>query len=87
MKADISGSPSEHCFARMGWVPPKEAKAKGLRPCVECRSFEWGSATKSDGGCSILYRCFHPMTFGNPGKGQATKENASCAKWEKKHEA
>ncbi len=81
MKADPTGSPSEQCFARMGWVPPKEAKARGLKPCSQCHYFEFGHIPNGDGGASLIMRCFHLMTFGNPGKGQATKENASCTQW------
>lgn len=81
MKADPSGSPSEQAFARMGWVPPKEAKAKDMRRCAACNSFFLVSTTNRDGGCGSASRCFHPMTYGNPGKGQATKDTASCRQW------
>ncbi|MDD5297629.1 MAG: hypothetical protein PHU46_12020 [Rhodocyclaceae bacterium] len=86
MKADPTGQPSEQCFARMGWVPAKVAKAAGMKPCQECHSYELVSKHRGGGEFSYLIRCFHPMTFGNREQGQATRENASCKQWNRKEQ-
>jgi len=81
MKADLHGSPSEQAFARMGWVPAREAKKQGRKPCAECKHFQMAEVRGGD-GYTLKPRCRHTMTFGTK-DGQATGENASCAQWER----
>lgn len=81
MKADSYGTPTEQARYRMGWMTPTERKKDGQQTrCASCRFFHFDEGTDGWGGLRLKARCGHPMAAGETG--QATRENALCAKWE-----
>lgn len=86
MKADQHGTASEKARANMGWKSPSERKVAGVidtKYCVNCH-YRWAKETPNrDGGCpNYSSYCGHPQAAGE--RGHATRDTASCAKWERK---
>lgn len=80
MKADSSGTMTEQCRARNGWV------ARGERPrqCQFCEFFATRSVVGRDGGCSVSLRCVHLSMPTDAGA--ATRATASCDRWERREQ-
>lgn len=86
MKADRMGTHTEQIRFRMGWKSPTERKAAGvidIKVCANCRHYWSKEIPNRDGGCANYSPyCGHTWAAGE--QGHATRDTASCDKWELK---
>jgi len=89
MKADRMGTYTEQVRARMGWISPTARKAAGkndTKVCINCNWVWQKEIPNRDGGCgNYSTYCGHPAAGGHDHVGgHATRDTASCDKWERK---
>lgn len=80
MKADSCGGMTEQIRWRFGWKTKAELKAIGADPvktCGICTYRVWKTIERGDGSFDYSPYCHHKEG------GFATRESASCNKWER----
>ena len=84
MKADPCGGYTEQMRFKMGWKSPTQLKGIGsAQRCSSCKYFHLKRIVKADESIDFSPYCKHVMTAGGD-EGHATREKASCDKWESK---